>query len=87
VAHLVLSRPLLRRALLILQALTREAIRRRWEVTTYGGADSGGRSGIALTIRDHVYPLEVHELTETLPFTKDESRHGAGAGRGTIAKN
>ena len=72
VAHLTVSRALLRRALLILHALTREALQRGWAVTRYAGADSGRHPGIAIRISDHDYPVEVHEQTERLAFTKDE---------------
>ena len=72
VAHLIVSRALLRRALLILHALTREALQRGWAVTRYAGADSGRHPGIAIRISDHDYPVEVHEQTERLAFTKDE---------------
>jgi hypothetical protein len=72
VAHLVLSRPLLRRALLLLHGLTRESIKRGWSVVSCSGARRDTRPGIAIEIRGHSYPVEVHELTETLPFTEAE---------------
>jgi hypothetical protein len=65
VAHLVLSRPLLRRALLALHGLTREAIKRGWDIVPYGE-----KPGIAIEIRGHSYPVEVHEQWESLPFTE-----------------
>jgi hypothetical protein len=70
VAHLVLSRPLLRRALLVLHGLTREAIKRGWDVVPYGETSHGAKPGIAIEIRGHSYPVEVHELWESLPFTE-----------------
>jgi hypothetical protein len=72
VAHLVLSRPLLRRALRVLHGLTRESTKRGWSVVSYPGKRRDTRPGIAIEIRGHSYPIEVHELTETLPFTEAE---------------
>jgi hypothetical protein len=72
VAHMVSSRPLLRRALLVIHGLTREAGKRGWDVVSRPGTDYGERPGIAIEIRGHRYPVEIHELTETLPFTEAE---------------
>jgi hypothetical protein len=71
-AHVVVSRPLLRRALLVLHGLTREAIRHGWDVIPYSEPGHGERSGIAITIREHCYPVEIHEPIETIPFTTEE---------------
>jgi hypothetical protein len=70
VAHLVVSRPLLRRALLVLHGFLREAIKRGWNVVSYSGTSRESRPGIAIEIRGHRYPVEMHELMETLPFTE-----------------
>lgn len=72
VAHLALSRPLLSRALRILQAITSEAKRRGWTVEPYDGARYGARPGIAIIANGHRYPIEIHETTETLDFTPEE---------------
>jgi len=72
VVHLVLSRPLLRRALLVVQALLRDVIRRGWEVVSHTGTGYGDRPGVAIEIRGHRYPLEIDELTDSLPFTQAE---------------
>jgi hypothetical protein len=70
VAHLVLSRSLLRRALLVLHALTRESIKRGWEVVSYPETSYGARPGIAIEVHGYRYPVEIRELTESLPFTE-----------------
>jgi hypothetical protein len=70
VAHLVLSRPLLRRALLVLHGLTREVIKRGWDLVSYGKTSYGAKPGIAIEIRGDRYPVEIHELLESLPFTE-----------------
>jgi hypothetical protein len=72
VAYMVLTRGLLRRALVLLHCLTREALGRGWEVVPYPQEGWGERAGIAIEIREHRYPAELHEATETLPFTEDE---------------
>jgi hypothetical protein len=72
VAHLVLSRSQLRRALLVLQGLLREALRRGWEVLPYPNPCYGRLVGIAIRIDGHDYPIEVHEQTETIPFSQAE---------------
>ena len=71
-AHVVVSRPLLRRALLVLHGLTHEAIRHGWDVVPYSEPRHRERPGIAIRIREHCYPVEVHEPTETIPFMTEE---------------
>lgn len=70
VAHLVVSHPSLRRALLILHALTRESIKRGWEIISFAETRYGARPGIAIGVRGYRYPVEIHELMESLPFTE-----------------
>jgi hypothetical protein len=70
VAHLVLSPSSLRRALLVLHALTRESIKRGWEVVSYPETRYRARPGIAIEVRGEPYPVEIHELMESLPFTE-----------------
>lgn len=72
VAHLVLSRPLLRRALLVLHGLALESTKRGWDVVSHPVTRRKDGPGIAIEIRGHRYPVELHELTETLPFTETE---------------
>jgi hypothetical protein len=70
VAHLVLSPSFLRRALLVLHALTRESIKRGWDVVSYSETRYRARPGIAIEVRGRAYPVEIHELMESLPFTE-----------------
>jgi hypothetical protein len=72
VVYMVLSRSLLRRALLIVQAVFSEAERRDWEAVTHAGRGYGERAGAAIVVRGHVYPLEVHEKTEAIPFDEQD---------------
>jgi hypothetical protein len=74
VVHMVLSRELLRRALLIAQAVVGEAERRGWGVTSDRGAGVHGPHGVAVVVGGHAYPIEIHEVTETVPFTDEEVR-------------
>jgi hypothetical protein len=59
VARVQVSRPLLCRAILILHGLTKEALRRGWEVVPYPEDVDGGRRGIAIRVRGHHYPVEL----------------------------
>jgi hypothetical protein len=75
VVHMVLNRELLRRALLIAHAVIGEAERRGWEVTSDQGLAGGsGPRGVAVVVGAHAYPIEIHEVTETVPFTEEEIR-------------
>lgn len=56
VAHMHVSRSMVRRALLVLHGLTKEALRRDWEVVAYPGDGDGSHRGIAIKVRDHPYP-------------------------------
>src|SRR4051812_18321711 len=72
VLHVVVSRPLLRRALLIAEAVFAEAERRGWSVAPFDGRGHGSGPGVAVVIRGHAYPVEMHEETETIPFSDAE---------------
>jgi hypothetical protein len=75
VVHMGLNRELLRRALLIAHAVIGEAERRGWEVTSDQGLAGGsGPRGVAVVVGAHAYPIEIHEVTETVPFTEEEIR-------------
>jgi hypothetical protein len=69
---MILSRRLLRRALLVVHGLATEATERGWDIAPYSGPGYGRLPGIAIEIRGQRYPVEVHELTETVPFTEGE---------------
>ncbi len=79
IAHIEVSRSLLRRALLVLHGLTKEALGRGWEVVPYPEDGGGGRHGIAIKVRGHAYPVELDELTERLPLSSRGSRGVAAA--------
>lgn len=70
--HLVVSRQLLPRALRIVQAICTESERRDWEVRAFEDPLRHQRPGASINIARHVYPIEVHEQTDTLPFTDEE---------------
>ena len=72
VFHVVASRPLLRRALRIIQAICAESERRGWEMQKLQDARYGQRPGAAVVIRRQAYPVEVHEQTDSLPFSEGE---------------
>ena len=75
----MLSRGLLRRALLF-HALVGAAVRLGWEVAPYPGVGSGRPAGIAITIGDPQYPVEIHELVETLSLSNDDGAASRKAG-------
>ncbi len=82
--HCIVTRPLLGRALRIGQALITEAQRRGWEIAPFPGAYEQ-HAGIAMVVRGHTYPFEIHEQTEPIPFTQkdldDWRRRNAWLGR------
>jgi hypothetical protein len=45
---------------------------RGWDIKPYSQDRYGRRPGVAITIREHQYPIEVHEETRTLPFSQEE---------------
>jgi hypothetical protein len=62
----------LNRALRSLQGVLKEATRRGWGVVPCDQSRYYDHLGIAIEIREHRYPIELHEMTETIPFTDDE---------------
>lgn len=72
VVYTVVSRDLLRRALLILQAVLGEAQLRGWEIEPCDGNGYGEHPGVAIVIGEHRYPVEIHEVTQTIPFSEEE---------------
>jgi hypothetical protein len=69
VAHLIVSKDTLRRALLYLQAIFSEAERRGWAIEPSEGYES---TGVSIVVRGHAYPLSMHELHEREPMTPDD---------------
>lgn len=70
--HTVASRDILRRGLRIIQGLFDEVAQRGWVIEPFTEARYGQRSGVAVVVSGHPYPVELHEHTETLPFTDAE---------------
>ena len=81
------SRSLLRRAMLILSGLTKEALRRGWEVVPYPEDGDGRRGGIAIKVRGHLYPVEMQELTEQLPLSPESSRRRPPTARSCLDRH
>jgi endonuclease YncB( thermonuclease family) len=71
VAHLIVSKAALRRALLYLQAIFTEAERRGWEVAPSRGYEKG----VAIVIRGHPYPIAMHELHDRAPIALGSGQH------------
>lgn len=71
VIHLRVSRELLRRALLIVEALVAEALRRGYSVEAIEKSYNH-RAGCALAVRGHKYPFEISEMTDRRPLTERE---------------
>lgn len=72
VVRMVVSRDRLHRALLLAHSVTAGARHRGWNIEPYSKVGHGHNLGVAITIREHQYPIEVHEETRTLPFTQEE---------------
>lgn len=66
VAHLIVSKSALRRALLYLQAILVEAERRGWHIAPSRGYES---TGIAIVVRSHAYPISIREMHDRVPMT------------------
>jgi hypothetical protein len=69
---LIVSREQLRRALLVLHAIVREAERRGHEVAAVNKSGYGDRPGIGVVIRGHAYQIEITEATDRVPLTQAE---------------
>ncbi len=72
VVRMVVSRDRLRRALVLAHSLITGAKRRGWSIEPYSKDPYRAHPGVAIVIREHHYPIEVHEQTRTLPFTQEE---------------
>jgi hypothetical protein len=72
VARMVVSRPQVRPALLLLQAIFREAERRGWRVVSLEHERYRSVAGVAIEIRGHPYPIEATELVDRVPLTKED---------------
>ena len=76
ITHLIVSGEQLRRALLDLQAIFKEAERRGCDVRALGKDPYGHRAGVAVAIRDHAYTIEISEQTDRVPLTDSEVAAG-----------
>lgn len=72
IAHLVVSREQLRRALLVLHAVFNEAERRGHGIAASEKRGYGDRPGVAVVIRGHSYAIEISEMVDRVPLTKAE---------------
>ena len=69
VAHLIVSKQALRKALLYLQAIFAEAERRGWQVVSSRGYES---TGVSVKVRGHAYAVGFQELHDRVPLTNEE---------------
>jgi hypothetical protein len=72
VAHLVVTRGELRRALLVLHAIAAEAIGSGYEIAAVDKDGYGHRAGVAVVIRDHAYTVEISEDLDRVPLSATE---------------
>jgi hypothetical protein len=72
VAHLIVSRAQLRRALLALQAICSEAERRGYAVRAVEHQSYWHKAGIGVAIREQLYALEILEQTDRVPLSEAE---------------
>jgi hypothetical protein len=72
VVWITVSRQQLRRALLVAQAIFKEAERRGYEVKAVKKSSYGHHAGAAIAIRGHAYAIEITELHDKVPLTADE---------------
>src|SRR6188472_2866072 len=69
VAHLIVSKRALHRALLYLQAIFAEAERRGWKVVSSRGYES---TGVSVEVRGHAYAIGFQELHDRVPLATNE---------------
>ena len=68
-----ISRERFHRGLVLAHGLISGALKRGWDLEAYAGSRSyEDRAGVAIAVREHRYPIEVHEGTRTLPFSQAE---------------
>jgi len=63
---------MLRRALLIAQAIFKEAERRGYAVEAIADKGYGMHAGVAVVVRGHAYSIEITELQDRVRFTEEE---------------
>jgi hypothetical protein len=72
VIWMTVTREQLRRALLVAQAIFKEAERRGYSVEAIKKNSYGHHAGVAVVIRGHAYAIEITELQDKVPMTPDE---------------
>jgi hypothetical protein len=72
VIWMTVSREQLRRALLVAQAISKEAERRGYSVEAINGSSYGHHAGVAVVIRGHAYAIEITELQDKVPLSEEE---------------
>jgi hypothetical protein len=73
VVYLRVSREQLRRALLILDGLFKELERRGHTVVEESHSSYDHHAGVAISIREHRYPVELLEITDRIPLSDEET--------------
>jgi len=68
VAHLIVTKRALRRALLYLQAIFAESERRGYQIASSQGYES---TGVAIVVVGHAYTIELCELHDRVPITPE----------------
>jgi hypothetical protein len=72
VIWMAVTREQLRRALLIAQAIFKEAERSGYAVEPIADKGYGRHAGVAVVIRGHAYAIEITELQDRVPLTDEE---------------
>jgi hypothetical protein len=72
VVWMTVTREQLRRALLVAQAIFKEAETRGDAVEAIAGKGYGRHAGVAVVIRGHAYAIEITELQDRIPLTDEE---------------
>lgn len=72
VAHLVVTREQLRRALLVLHAIAAEAQRRGFDFAAIDKDGYGHRAGVGVVIRGHTYTVEITEELDRVALSESE---------------
>jgi hypothetical protein len=72
VVHMQIGRQRLHRGLALAHGMISGALRRGWQIEAYGGSRYGYRAGVAMAVREHRYPIEIHEETRALAFTESD---------------
>lgn len=72
IVYMTVTREALRRALLVAQAIFKEAERRGYAVEAIANEGYGRHAGVAVVIRGHSYSIEITELQDRVQLTEEE---------------